>query len=439
MTNEIDLKKTIANVDLLLSLYLLKLFSSKEHPVSVRMLMDYMTTITDVEYDNDSFKPIKNHLLNLCGSLNKFQTEEEETLYGYVCSMIGGQLVHLRNGKQHYFYVNPYLTESDRNLITGAITANRYLSPEEKKYLTGVVESLNGFVGEETLDDNSAYQIIPEPMEAERPKPKKNKTLLPADTSELLKNIRTIYRAIEEKQKLSFSYGRYTVDESKLRKITFENNNKVYTISPYAMFWANGQYYLVGAYDKGDNPVHFRVDRISDVVPLRDEKNRLVKNRPAPEILKPYFKTKGKKTVFDSDAYVATYPLMMGGFEKHPHVIDACVECTKATLSLLIDTFGTNLEVSDSTIPHPDSDKNDARKHYIAVKIPNVEYNSILMYCLQHAASVYTDIPNVAAIYPPQLVQDVRTKLMQNVAHYDELINMAKEVKHPFISNKKLG
>jgi hypothetical protein len=131
------------------------------------MLMDYMTTITDVEYDNDSFKPIKNHLLNLCGSLNKFQTEEEETLYGYVCSMIGGQLVHLRNGKQHYFYVNPYLTESDRNLITGAITANRYLSPEEKKYLTGVVESLNGFVGEEALDDNSAYQIIPEPMEAE--------------------------------------------------------------------------------------------------------------------------------------------------------------------------------------------------------------------------------------------------------------------------------
>ena len=439
--NEKEIKKSISDIDLLLSVYFLKLFSDEEHPVSVRMLMDYMMLATGLDYDNDSFKPIKKHLLNLCDAMEKLDPWDDDVLTGYVNDLLGGRVVHTKKGAQHQFYFEPFVTESDTDYISGAITTNRYLSEEEKGYLSALIERMNTFVGEDNLAEDSTEQWIPDVEMPKRPaaeKKKKQKKGLPSETAALLKNIRLIHYAISSGYRISFSYGRYTVDQNTARKISFAADDKTYELSPYAMFWNMGQYYLVGTYEGADKPIHFRVDRIISVELMQNEKGKLVKAEPVPKVLKSYTKTVNGQRVFDSATYTATYPLMMAGFEDAPHIIDAALECTAATLSILTDAFGTDISVVDSTIHHDDEDASDPRHHYIMVKIPYVEYNSMLLFCLQHAASVYTDYPNVMAVYPPELVRDVHDRLMKNTRLYDKLIKSSSDIPHPFIARKML-
>lgn len=75
---------------------------------------------------------------------------------------------------------------------------------------------------------------------------------------EIFYNIDTISKAIAESKKVSFNYvsrelvGREFVDMVKKR-----------TVSPYALTWQDDHYYLICNYEKYDNLMHLRLDRIS--------------------------------------------------------------------------------------------------------------------------------------------------------------------------------
>lgn len=75
--------------------------------------------------------------------------------------------------------------------------------------------------------------------------------------------IDNIHAAIAEDRKISFRYFNYNVRKEK------EYNKKTYIVSPYALLWNEGNYYLV-AFENG-RMKHFRVDKM-DTVKRLDEK-----------------------------------------------------------------------------------------------------------------------------------------------------------------------
>lgn len=79
-----------------------------------------------------------------------------------------------------------------------------------------------------------------------------------ANNEQIYYTVDTINEAINKGQKISFKYTEYTPE---LKRV-FRNDGEVYTLSPYALFWNEDFYYIVGWSDKHENVSVFRADRL---------------------------------------------------------------------------------------------------------------------------------------------------------------------------------
>jgi hypothetical protein len=250
----------------------------------------------------------------------------------------------------------------------------------------------------------------------------------------MLDIINQLYTAIENRYQIEIIYGKYTLDPTKQRKIKLEVWNpdgRPYILNPYALLWNGGEYYLLctrKGYD--ENPTHYRVDRMISVVPHLREKSAEPESRtPIPPRLKPFFTIKGKNEyTFESDRYTATYPLM--GISRAENLKDCFVECTTASLSILVDLFGSDIQILPSPLLHEENtDLNGRHIDYFVVRLPKVQYENIKMVCLQQHTVI-------TAIAPQELVMDIADALASSAVRYENLCNrLAAGIPvNPFVS-----
>jgi predicted DNA-binding transcriptional regulator YafY len=74
-------------------------------------------------------------------------------------------------------------------------------------------------------------------------------------------NVDAIHKAIQENKKVAFKYFEYDTD----KKIKFRRNGEKYIVSPYALTWENGNYYLISYYERYEDISNFRVDRMNKI------------------------------------------------------------------------------------------------------------------------------------------------------------------------------
>lgn len=82
---------------------------------------------------------------------------------------------------------------------------------------------------------------------------------------EIYYSIDRISNAIENKKQISLTYSSRWFDSE--RNVALESRKMV--INPYALTWQDDHYYLLGNYQKYDNLIHLRLDRISSVEILK--------------------------------------------------------------------------------------------------------------------------------------------------------------------------
>lgn len=144
-----------------------------------------------------------------------------------------------------------------------------------------------------------------------------------AENQNVLDSIAAIDIAISKGKKISFSYLQYGIDFKLHPKRSIK-----YVVSPYQMVSSKGKYYLVGNYDEYDDISHYRLDRITDVEILKENR-------------KPMKTIKGLENGFNISKYVAERVYMYSGDSIHIKL-----RTNENLLDALIDSFGKEFRIS---------------------------------------------------------------------------------------------
>ena len=411
----------MVQLELPLIVFLLKKLSDKNHPLSIGEIKTYMKHLTGIEHSD---KTLRRKLQNLCALQND---TDEDLITNTLFLTFGGCIVEVSNEgpnitkKQSRYYFRPLLDSGDVSMICGAIASNRYLTEQEKHYLFSreqFLAPLKNDVAEITEEysvknEKNETKLIKETRfvfsQMELPEKPSSRLDSPNSGVNLLHHVNQLHDAIEKGYAIQIIYGTYDLDEKNFRKIDFHAKTQTpYILNPYALLWNGGSYYLIATHRGYDNPAHFRVDRILAIKPLPKEDDAREKEpcAPIPESLKPYYHfNEDNKPEFLPEKYTAVYPLM-GIYDEANHM-NCYLECTAGTLSILIDTFGNNLQILPSPLAHSEkeTDIHGNSQQFFAVQIRNVQYDNILQFCLQQHASI-------TALHPPKLVEDVEKGLL---------------------------
>ena len=142
---------------------------------------------------------------------------------------------------------------------------------------------------------------------------------------EIYYNIDLVNKAILQKKRISFTYTKRTLEEGKKEIVREE---KLFTVSPYALIWSNDHYYLVSNNSKYDNLMHTRIDRMKKVK-IIDEPSRDFSE------VSPY------RSFFDSADYSGKLFNMFSGDNQKLKL-----RCEDSVLEEMIDRFGDDCDIS---------------------------------------------------------------------------------------------
>lgn len=136
-------------------------------------------------------------------------------------------------------------------------------------------------------------------------------------------SIAAIDTAISKGKKIEFSYLQYGIDFKLHPKRTIR-----YVVSPYQMINSKGKYYLVGNYDEYDDISHYRLDRITDVEILKENR-------------KPMKSIKGLENGFNISEYISEHVYMYSGESERFKL-----RTSENMMDALVDGFGKDFRVS---------------------------------------------------------------------------------------------
>lgn len=187
---------------------ILKEEATEKQPMSASLISDRLSEITGLEH---SEKTVLRKLQRLIDLQNKI---DDSLLEKHLQLSLGGVIVEVSNrakGVKHIqnrYYFKPLLDKSDVDMVCGAITSNRYLSPKEKEYLIS---------REKTLCYGDRYVVDPSPL------PEKPGTKSRDVSDRVLNTVNVLYDAIREKHRITIVYGFYESDPKKLGRPVLHN------------------------------------------------------------------------------------------------------------------------------------------------------------------------------------------------------------------------
>lgn len=147
------------------------------------------------------------------------------------------------------------------------------------------------------------------------------------DNEELFYTIDSIATAIENRHKIMLKYGTRKLDTDRVIK----TSTREMTVSPYAMTWKDDHYYLIGNYDKYDNLIHLRIDRMRSVT-------------ETDEPVRHFSEVSNYTDVFDVADYTHRLFSMFGG-----EMREIELKCSKDILEQVTDRFTGKIFIRNVT------------------------------------------------------------------------------------------
>ncbi len=276
---------------------------------STKLKLLYLADIFEQKTDEEHSLSA-NELVNELEKLGV--TAERKSIYKDidVLKEYGYDIIHSsEKSNAGYFLGGRKFELAELRLLSDAVQAANFISQKKTKLLLSKIESF--------ASESDAAILHSQVYVDNRPKCK---------NEEIYYNISKLDEAITAKKKATFSYTR--------RKITEEfktsKEDKVFTVSPYALIWSDDHYYLVCNNEKYDNLMHLRIDKIKNVT-MSEEKSR------------PFSQVSSYKKYFDSADYASKLFNMYSGEQKPVELI-----CKNELLEPMLDRFGENIKIQKS-------------------------------------------------------------------------------------------
>ncbi len=231
---------------------------------------------------------------------------DRKTIYSDIEALkeIGIDVIGQKNGKNYDYYVGSKKFDlAELKLLVDSIQSSKFITAKKSKELIEKVGSLASEYEAEQLNRQVVVQGRVKAM---------NETIY--------YNVDEIYRAINTNQQITFEYMQWS-PKKKLEKRREER----YEVSPWALTWADENYYLI-AYDEQKERIHhYRVDKMKNIV-LTGRKR----------IGRKEFKE------FNVADYVKMNFGMFGGDQ-----MKVTIACKDELIGVLFDRFGTNIQVKE--------------------------------------------------------------------------------------------
>lgn len=249
----------------------------------------------------------------ICSKLSLFNvTAERKSVYNDIEQLIfyGYDIIKTRTPKAGFFLGSREFEIPEISLLTDAVKTAKFISAKKTRELISKLEALQSVYQLNSLNKGIYFDVD-------------SKT----KNEEIYYTIDTVSRAIENKKQIKFEYNVRTINENK--EITISSSQKI--ISPYAMTWQDDHYYLIGNYEKYDNLIHLRIDRMHKVE-ITEKSSR------------SFSEVSDYKSVFD----VADYTKRLFGMHTG-NIKNIELKCSREILEQVVDRFGDSIFITKLT------------------------------------------------------------------------------------------
>ena len=273
--------------------------------VKLLYIIKILTELTDEDHPLSATE--------ICEKLAAYDiTAERKAIYDDINCLIdfGYDIISTRVPKNGYFLASRDFELPEVFLLGDAVRTAKFISEKKTRELTSKLDRLL-----------SKYQS------------KRNIQGIYIDSSnkthneELFYNIDRINTAIAEDKKIKFTYSKRVLREG--RQITTESKTRV--VSPYAMTWQFDYYYLIGNYEKYNNLMNLRIDRIHSVEILD-------------EPIRHFSEVSDYRDTFDVADYTKKLFGMFGG-----NMQEVKLRCSNKILEQVTDRFGDSIFITNVT------------------------------------------------------------------------------------------
>ena len=261
---------------------ILSKYSDEDNPISATQIMDHLLKEYGIECERKT-------VYDCIECLNE---------YGY--EIIKSQ------SPRGYFMTPYYFEPAELRLLIDAVQSADFISAKKTKLL---IKKFSSFASV------NQYSKIEKQVYIDN----RNKCA----NENLFIIIDIISTAISTKKQIEVIYRRRKIVDGK----TARYEEKTMVINPYALIWSDDHYYLVGNYNKYDNLIHLRIDRLKSVRVL-DSYSRHFSE------VSPYQK------IFDIADYSNKHLSMFSGDIKPIEMI-----CNNSMIEDFIDQFGEKVSM----------------------------------------------------------------------------------------------
>ena len=165
--------------------------------------------------------------------------------------------IEYNKSKWGYYITEPEFKPYELRLMVDSIQSSKFITQAEARTISQKIAKLGDVYTRPSLTDRHA-------IVADRVRSGNDDAVRDADR---------IHAAIANNRKIAFRYFHYTPSKDNPRK--YSKNGNRYIVSPYAMLWDSGNYYLYAYTEKGVFRT-FRIDRMEAISnPLQMEREGL--------------------------------------------------------------------------------------------------------------------------------------------------------------------
>lgn len=344
-------------------LRVLKEYSDESHPVSKKEILKEVDTtdnpqtlsntvdeilkqINPAEYtgDNDGEyrikydgydKPYEENPLVIKSDIYEIRKEmrrkgaDKEALLEEIKAISGGKAPSITDLK----YIHDFNYE-EMDMLISAVALAASIPPEDKERLIGKIMGTASKYYKSPFYDRGLKKIKFNPYsEYSRIQSKAGTT-----EKRIGENVQIIQDALRQHTKIRFHFDVYSLEKQ------YIDGGQEYIITPYYIVIYHDNYYVIGAWDKGNNACHYRIDLMSSVAIVRDEKGEPVPMRPMSEC--KALPSRGQ--TWDPEKYMSEHLYMAYETdEEKPRRISIKIPLSaKNRYTVLHDWFGDHFELN---------------------------------------------------------------------------------------------